>query len=475
MASRVIIEAAQPSLDHNGNLISGAKLQFFDADTLEAKAVYSDNTLSTSLGSEIVSDGYGMFPDMWAANNSAFRVVWKDSDDVVLKTFNRIVVNSGLEGVSDYGATLIQSTDADNAKLNLQIQYFKGAIGTPTTSNPHWQSSANSQLGFYFGTSNLVACIGGKGTVYFNPASTDFYPNGTDKRFSISDTSLQLHYDNIALGVGDGSVKPPNFTWKLPDSSGGGLGDNGGGNWPLASLTANHDTFNIAVGHGAPAGVKTALPLKIYTDNNVYATTERLKVTGGAAQGQIIISSADLLLGSNGITFSGATLDLVTGIKMALGGRSISLSNGTGSQALYTYAASNTVHAGIGTDSSAGGVRIFGANGGASTSHWLFQLDGVLRPYANNTYDIGTSALNARRVYTTYVYSGSNQVLGARDTGWTADTGTAKKTANATYSGTAEATYTQATIQALMNAVRDATQTQKSIKDALIAHGMIGA
>lgn len=122
MASRVIIEAAQPSLDHNGNLISGAKLQFFDADTLEPKAVYSDNTLSISLGSEITSDGYGMFPDMWAANNSTFRVVWKDSDDVVLKTFNRIVVNSGLEGVSDFGAELVQSSDYDTAKTILNIK-----------------------------------------------------------------------------------------------------------------------------------------------------------------------------------------------------------------------------------------------------------------------------------------------------------------------------------------------------------------
>lgn len=57
----------------------------------------------------------------------------------------------------------------------------------------------------------------------------------------------------------------------------------------------------------------------------------------------------------------------------------------------------------------------------------------------------------------------------AAGTGWTADTGTAKKTANATYSGTAEAAYTQATIQTLMNTVRDQSQTMKALKDALIA------
>lgn len=68
------------------------------------------------------------------------------------------------------------------------------------------------------------------------------------------------------------------------------------------------------------------------------------------------------------------------------------------------------------------------------------------------------------------------QVVGPRDTGWTADTGTAKKTANATYSGTASVGYVQAEMQAVMNAVRDATQTIKALKDAMIStHGLIGA
>lgn len=66
------------------------------------------------------------------------------------------------------------------------------------------------------------------------------------------------------------------------------------------------------------------------------------------------------------------------------------------------------------------------------------------------------------------------KVIGARDTGWAADTGTAKKTANATYSGTASATYSQAEMTAVMNALRDATQTIKAMKDAMISHGLIG-
>jgi hypothetical protein len=81
---------------------------------------------------------------------------------------------------------------------------------------------------------------------------------------------------------------------------------------------------------------------------------------------------------------------------------------------------------------------------------------------------------------------GANQVVGARDTGWAADTGTAKKTATATYtvgSGlTVGAAYVQAEVTAIITrqalieaAVRDATQEIKALKDALIAHGLVGA
>ncbi|OJF92058.1 hypothetical protein AX761_21705 [Rhizobium sp. 58] len=77
------------------------------------------------------------------------------------------------------------------------------------------------------------------------------------------------------------------------------------------------------------------------------------------------------------------------------------------------------------------------------------------------------------------IYRNDLKMIGARASGWSVDTGTAKRTANATYSGTAEAAYTQATIQTLMNAVRDATQTMKALKDDLHAananHGLLAA
>lgn len=99
-------------------------------------------------------------------------------------------------------------------------------------------------------------------------------------------------------------------------------------------------------------------------------------------------------------------------------------------------------------------------------------------------YDGATGNLGGKldptgwNIVTGLVYKiNGTQVVGPRKTGWSVDTGTAKRTANATYSGTAEAVYTQATIQALMDAVRDATQTIKALKDDLhntAGHGLIG-
>jgi hypothetical protein len=78
------------------------------------------------------------------------------------------------------------------------------------------------------------------------------------------------------------------------------------------------------------------------------------------------------------------------------------------------------------------------------------------------------------------------QVVGARLTGWTADTGTAKRTANATYAAgttlTFSATYVQAELTALATrlaavetALQNATQTIKALKDDAMTHGLIGA
>lgn len=57
---------------------------------------------------------------------------------------------------------------------------------------------------------------------------------------------------------------------------------------------------------------------------------------------------------------------------------------------------------------------------------------------------------------------------------WTPDTGTAKRTAQATYTAPfASAGYVQAEMQAVMDALQNTSRTVKALKDDLLAHGDI--
>lgn len=72
-----------------------------------------------------------------------------------------------------------------------------------------------------------------------------------------------------------------------------------------------------------------------------------------------------------------------------------------------------------------------------------------------------------------YAINGS-QVVGARDTGWTAATGTSNKGSYSTYAGaTISATPTQAEVQAINDALKAASERIKALEDMLRTHGLI--
>lgn len=77
------------------------------------------------------------------------------------------------------------------------------------------------------------------------------------------------------------------------------------------------------------------------------------------------------------------------------------------------------------------------------------------------------------------------QVVVARKTGWSADTGTDKRTANATYAAGSSLTFTDPPTASEMSALatriadietglQNASRTQKSLKADLTSHGLIG-
>ncbi len=119
MAGRLIIEAAQPALDSNGNLINGSTLEFYDAVTLAAKPVYSSAALTTSLGN-VVTASNGFFPEMWAADGESYRVVWKNASGSTLRTMDNI--SASQITVSPFMNGVVAASSATQARTLLGVE-----------------------------------------------------------------------------------------------------------------------------------------------------------------------------------------------------------------------------------------------------------------------------------------------------------------------------------------------------------------
>ncbi|EDN7206118.1 phage tail protein [Salmonella enterica] len=93
--------------------------------------------------------------------------------------------------------------------------------------------------------------------------------------------------------------------------------------------------------------------------------------------------------------------------------------------------------------------------------------------YVSKTATTSQSLASPLNVTTSYSVGGK-KVVGTRQTGWTAATGTANKGAfNADLTFAVSDTYTQSEIQAIANALIAERRRTKALEDALRAHGLI--
>ncbi|EBO3989235.1 phage tail protein [Salmonella enterica] len=93
--------------------------------------------------------------------------------------------------------------------------------------------------------------------------------------------------------------------------------------------------------------------------------------------------------------------------------------------------------------------------------------------YVSKTATTSQSLASPLNVTTSYSVGGK-KVVGARQTGWIAATGTANKGAfNADLTFAVSDTYTQSEIQAIANALIAERRRTKALEDALRAHGLI--
>lgn len=108
------------ALDANGAVISGAKLKFYDAGTSTPKTVYSDSTLSTSLGATVTCDsgGYpvsgGSTKTIVYTGTAAYKLVITDADDVTIATHDNLrgatASAAASTGQTDLGIVVADST-----------------------------------------------------------------------------------------------------------------------------------------------------------------------------------------------------------------------------------------------------------------------------------------------------------------------------------------------------------------------------
>jgi len=204
-----------------------------------------------------------------------------------------------------------------------------------------------------------------------------------------------------------------------------------------------------------------------------------IKVSGGVAAANRVASVGASL---NGFRFKG-NLEVVGNANLNSQENFIGSSTGTAADSILYLDCSNAVTDLAFNVAGVEKARIRGVN---ATNGMDIKGNAVIRLFIGGTQVGNIGATGYDSPGNTFVYSINGvQVVGPRSTGWTADTGTAKKTATATYAPgsnlTYSATYVQAEqtatstrLQLIEPALRDATQEIKALKDALIAHGLLG-
>lgn len=130
-------------------------------------------------------------------------------------------------------------------------------------------------------TSLISSDIARAGLGLVNYAATTFVvaPDGVNARIAVSDTSAQLHYDNIVLGTEAASaiVQPPRITWKVPDYD----DSNAGLDHPLGNVGGNATAFIVSAGADGPSDGTATLPLQLAAQNTAGTETIHVHIAGG--------------------------------------------------------------------------------------------------------------------------------------------------------------------------------------------------
>lgn len=209
--------------DINGDPVPGGKLYFYENNTTNPNATYAEKELTNANSNPVEADGAGRFTTDIFLKNEAYRVDFKDADDVVIwskNNVNNIVLNTTTGALPFPG--MVTGFYGTQAQLNVWLAngwyVMDGNNGTPNTDQK-----------FVRGATNIagVGLTGGADTIT---------TTGTNAGHAITEDEMPAHthsttYRNTTYTAGAGSTE----VWK--DSLATTTGSTGGGQTHTHTLT----------------------------------------------------------------------------------------------------------------------------------------------------------------------------------------------------------------------------------------------
>lgn len=299
-------------VDTSGTPYSGATVELYDAGTTTPKLAYSDQALTTSLGSVIYTDSAG-YPVASSGSSTKvlvyvdtddYKIVVKDGDGATIATHDNIkgAVISGGSGEEAAGITQAQG-DARYVRNPNALSAESNVVDTDILT--FWDASASANVGITW--ANVKANLASEGVVLEAGTKAIFYqgtaPTGWTRDVSttaLNDAAIRILTTGSGAGTTGGtsgfttvfasrtltqgnlpSYTLPN-TLSLSGSQSGGLtrnfafGDSGratGGPDTVDSITFDTTTLSIS-GSVTSGGSGTALDFAVKYANFIICTKD---------------------------------------------------------------------------------------------------------------------------------------------------------------------------------------------------------
>ena len=484
--ARNIFGLVHTLLDNDGTLEVGGTIEVYDAGTTTPRTIYSDRGLTTTAGYQITADASGRLPERWIADGNSIKLVYKSASGSTLAT-------------RDY------ANDNDDAVTSNTVAYLATyAAMTALTS-----ATGLSDNGIYYTYARATEEDGGAGLWRYDSASTTTADGGTILAIDGGGAGRFFRLDRITTILTGPLTSPADD-------------ENFGRSYRNSTLTSNavYDSMYPAITHydalHGVTEVSDTSDIHHATGVSGYISVDDSAVNGVAlfGAGRATVNSA-AVWGINTLVQDAVSRTAGTATGRRLTGeldynvmnpdtQVIGLSVGGNSLAQSTNAVGYIVNVmGVGYKWTTGFFSQDGAAtnglalGALATSGTNVDSQNLILSYFNgagvkksltiyaetNALVIGNNDTDLTVNINGYVQSasgkgfsvGTNLVVSNRVTGFTQMTGTATKTALATYgAGTASAGYVQAELQAVMNALQEVSRRLKAHEDAMFSHGLIG-